>query len=271
MISSTANERVRLLRSLEDGRGRWRAGLFQVEGVRLAEEVVDAGVRPELVLYDEALLATERGKALVADLEARSAWIEAASPRVLESISAVQHTQGVILAVPLAGAQPPMRRRRRGALHDVTVVLDDVADPGNAGTILRTARAAGVQRLLVTTGSVDIYGPKVVRAAGGAHFWLHITHGFHWSAAETVLPDTGAVILTEAHAGEPYWTLNWSQACTVVIGGEAHGASAGARRAATDRVRIPMPGGGDSVNVALATGIVLFEAVRQRTIQAPAS
>jgi TrmH family RNA methyltransferase len=219
-------------------------------------------------LYDEALLATERGRALLTDLEGISDWIETASPRVLDSVSNVQHTQGIVLAVPLERRQPPARRRRQGALHDVTVILDDVADPGNMGAILRCARAAGVPSVRVTEGSADAYGPKVVRAAGGAHFWLPIEHGFRWGDGGGAATLPGPVVLAEAHAGIPFWSFDWSGPATLVVGGEAHGAGAGARRAAAAQVRIPMPGGGDSVNVALAAAVILFEAVRQRSTKA---
>jgi RNA methyltransferase, TrmH family len=274
MISSTSNSRVRLLRALTDRRDRLREGLFLVEGVRLAEDVVDAGVRPALVLYDEALGETERGRALLADLEPLSDWMEVASPHVIDSVSAVQHSQGIVLAVPLpspggaASARPLSRRlsARPGALHDLALVLDDVADPGNAGAVLRTARSAGVRRVLVS-GGVDLFGPKVVRAAAGAHFWLAIDAGFRWDTSETAFPAGAPVVLAEAHAGQPYWEFDWSRPLALVVGGEARGATAAAKRAVTHRVRIPMPGGGDSLNVAMATGVLLFEAVRQRTLR----
>jgi TrmH family RNA methyltransferase len=150
-------------------------------------------------------------------------------------------------------------------LHDVGLILDDVADPGNAGAILRSARAAGVQQLRVSTGSVDIFGPKVVRAAGGAHFQLGLEVNFRWPDGVAVLPAHTPLVLAEAHVGQPYWQFDWTRAAVIVVGGEARGAGVAARKAATDRVRIPMPGGGDSLNVAMATSILLFEAVRQRS------
>lgn len=266
MISSTSNARVRLLRSLVDRRSRQDAGLFLVEGVRLAEEVVDAGIRPRVVLFDEAVRQTERGSAVLADLEPVSDWMEAASSAVLAAVSAVQHAQGIALAVPLALPVLPPRRHRPDALHDILVVLDDLADPGNAGAILRTARAAGVRQVLVSAGGVDVFGPKVVRAAGGAHFHLQLAGEFRWSEAASVLPSSVPVVLAEAHAGQPYWRFDWSGPVALVVGGEAHGASFAAKRSITDRVRIPMPGGGDSLNVAMATSILLFEAVRQRSL-----
>jgi RNA methyltransferase, TrmH family len=274
MISSTSNSRVRLLRALTDRRDRLREGLFLVEGVRLVEDVVDAGVRPALVLYDEALGETERGRALLADLEPLSDWMEVASPHVIDSVSAVQHSQGIVLAAPLprpgvaVPGRPASRRTsaRPGALHDLALVLDDVADPGNAGAILRTARSAGVRRVMAS-GGVDLFGPKVVRAAGGAHFWLQIDAGFRWDADETAFAAGTPVVLAEAHAGQPYWEFDWSRPLGLVVGGEARGATLAAKRAVTHRVRVPMPGGGDSLNVAMATGVLLFEAVRQRTLR----
>ncbi|HEV7215882.1 MAG TPA: TrmH family RNA methyltransferase, partial [Chloroflexota bacterium] len=227
MISSTSNARVRLLRSLDDRRARARAGLFLVEGVRLAEEVVDAGARPALVLYDERLEDSDRGRQLLADLAPLSAWLEAASPHVLASVSAVQHTQGIVLAVPQTMPPPPQRRQRPGSLHDVVLLLDDVADPGNAGAVLRTARAADVGQVHVSAGSVDVFGPKVVRAAGGAHFRLQLAVGFRWQEG-LLAPEGTPVLLAEAQDGQPYWQHDWTTPAVVVVGGEARGASASA-------------------------------------------
>ena len=264
MISSTSNGHVRLLRSLDDRRAREREGLFLVEGVRLAEEVVDAGVRPALVLYDERLEASDRGRQVLTDLAPLSDWLEVASPDVLASVSAVQHTQGIVLAVPQALPIPRQRRPRPGSLHDIVLVLDDVADPGNAGALLRTARAADIRQVRVSAGSVDVFGPKVVRAAGGAHFRLQLAREFRWQEG-LVAPEGTPIVLAEAHDGQPYWQYDWSTAAVLVIGGEARGASTLARHAATNRLHIPMPGGGDSLNVAMATSVLLFEAVRQRS------
>lgn len=265
MITSTANTRVKLLRSLADRRHRLREGLFLIEGVRLAEEAVEAGVHPALAFYDPAALeATERGRLLLTDLQSLCDELEPAAPHVLASISEVQHGQGVVLGVPLPLPPPPPRKRRPGALHDAIVLLDELADPGNAGAILRSARAAGVGAVYVAAGSVDVFGPKVVRAAAGAHFWLPIHPEFRWSEVDELAPRPAQTLLAEAHRGVPYTAVDWTKPTALIIGGEAHGASASARHAADERVRIPMPGGGDSLNVAMATAILLFEAVRQR-------
>jgi TrmH family RNA methyltransferase len=141
-------------------------------------------------------------------------------------------------------------------------VLDRLADPGNLGTVLRTASAAGVQAVFLAPGTVDAYNPKVVRAAAGAHFHLPIVES-NWGDIASAL-----VRLTlwraEAHAGTPYDQVDWRQPSGLVIGSEAAGPGDAAQRLAPEAVRIPMPGKAESLNAAIATAVLLFEAARQR-------
>jgi len=267
VITSTANSRVRLLRSLADRRGRMRSGLFLVEGLRLAEEALAAGIRPTLAIYDATTLPdSPSAHAILSGLEEACDWMEPASSHVLSSVSDVQHGQGLVLAVPLPSAPPPEQRRRPGALQDVTLILDQVSDPGNAGTILRVARAGGVREVSISAGAVDVFAPKVVRAAAGAHFWLYLRTGFSWGSSQDLLRHLEHIVLADAHGGLPFWELDWTGAVGLIVAAEARGASEAAKRAVTERVRIPMPGGGESLNVAMATSVLLFEAVRQRTL-----
>ncbi len=221
-----------------------------------------------MALFDpDAMQATPQRQQLLVALEARAQWMEPASSHVIEAISDVQHDQGIILAVPFDRPAPPRQRLLPGNLATCSLVLDAVADPGNMGTVLRIARTAGVGAVYISQGSVDPFAPKVVRAAAGAHFWLPIYPGFTWSNAGDVLP-AGTRVLADATGGQAYWHLDWTRPATLIVSNEAHGATPAAHRAATTRVRIPMPGGGESLNVAAATSILLYEAVRQRSIEA---
>jgi TrmH family RNA methyltransferase len=143
------------------------------------------------------------------------------------------------------------------------LILDRLRDPGNLGTILRSASAAGVECVMTTKGTVDAYSPKVVRAGMGAHWALNLCLDQPWSQIEQALEGL-QVLLAVPRDGRPYWDVDWRQPTALIIGGEAEGASAEAERPATERVTIPMRQDTESLNAAVAASVLLFEAMRQR-------
>lgn len=142
------------------------------------------------------------------------------------------------------------------------LIPDGVRDPGNLGTLLRTAHAAGVEAVILPPGGVDAFAPKVVRAGMGAHLKLPIFSG-DWAMIGTRL--TGcAVFVADAAGGVPHFEAGFAAPSALIIGGEAQGAGHQALRLSTQRVQIPMPGPAESLNAAIAGGILMFEVVRQR-------
>src|SRR5581483_11606197 len=132
-----------------------------------------------------------------------------------------------------------LRTRRRGRFRPLLLVLDELADPGNLGTILRSALAADVDEVLLTHRCVDPYNPKVVRTASGAHFHLPIAAQQSWEQIAQRLagaPKTAQVLLAEAKGQRPYYDLDLTQRTALIIGNEARGPSAEARRLATESV-----------------------------------
>jgi TrmH family RNA methyltransferase len=136
-------------------------------------------------------------------------------------------------------------------------------DPGNLGTILRSALAARVQLVLTTAGTVDVYSPKVVRAGMGAHFGLNLLVEPPWPAVEEALHGLHVLVATPRQ-GTPYWQVDWRQPTALLIGGEAEGISAKAEKLATGYAKIPMAERVESLNAAVAASILLFEGARQR-------
>jgi TrmH family RNA methyltransferase len=257
IITSTANERVKLVRQLQARRrARQQEDAFVVEGVRLLEEAASAQVEPRFVLYSEDAMS-ERAAALVERLRALGAQAWSVTPAVMSACSSAETAPG-ILAV-LANPHPAMPE----ALS-LAIVADGISDPGNLGTLLRTAWAAGVGAAFLTEGTVDPYNPKVLRGAMGAHFHLPI---------EVVrAEELGARLkgfsfwLAEAGGGVRYDEVDWRGPSALVIGSEAHGAGPTMRGLARGSVSIPMPGGSESLNAAVAAAVILFEIVRQRGI-----
>src|SRR5713226_2986 len=273
LITSPANPRISKLHDLHTTRGRKKSGLFLMEGPHLMEALLDAQIVPREVYYQPALLQrTAKGRSLLTRLIhtpslAAEQLIEV-TERVMESLGEVQTSQGVVCVLPLEAFKPELVRTRRSpALRPVLLILDGLADPGNMGTILRTALAADVDEVLLTPNCVDCYSPKVVRAASGAHIALPIATNLAWVAiAERITlhcKEERRVFLAEAGSPHLYFEQDLKRPFALIIGNEAHGPSREARSLATLPIAIPLAIGVESLNAAMATGIVLYEAIRQ--------
>ncbi len=254
MITSAANPKIKLVRALQARRARREAEqAFVLEGPRLAEEALRAGVAPRLVLFAPPL--DPRSQAALDALAARGAPLEEVSRPVMAAASDTPAPPGLLVVAPIVPVPPPERL-------SLVLVLDRLADPGNLGTVLRAADAAGVEAVFLAPGTVDAYNPKVVRAAAGAHFHLPIA-AVGWEELAGRLSGL-ALWRAEAHAGQAYNQVDWRQPCGLVIGSEAAGPGDAARALAPRAVHIPMPGRAESLNAAMAAAVLMFEAARQR-------
>jgi TrmH family RNA methyltransferase len=259
MLTSPRNPTIRQIRKLQrSARDRRETGMFVIEGVRLVEEALQAGVMPETVLYLEDL--GDRGAAVLERFRAAGLEPIPVSAAVMQAAAGTQTPQGLLAVLPLPAGPLP-------ASLTFLLVLDGVRDPGNLGAILRTAAAAAVEGALLSPGSADPYQPKAVRAAMGAHFKLPVRTA-EWDEIEALtaglqvfLADAGS----ETAAETDHTNADLTGPLALVIGGEAHGEGPEIARLNPLRLRIAMPGGVESLNAAVAAGILMFEVVRQRT------
>ncbi len=180
-------------------------------------------------------------------------------PRVIKALSESVTPQGVVAVAALA--ETPLEVL---ADADLVLVLDGVADPGNAGTLIRTAAAAGARAMVFTSGSVDPYSGKCVRAAAAAMFTLDLVVDVDFEDVARTARATGLTFLGLDPSGTPYFDVDLKSRCALVAGSEGWGIAPEHHAYLDGTVGIPMPGGIESLNVASATAIVLFEAVRQR-------
>jgi len=255
MLTSTKNPRIQQIRKLQsNARTRRKEGFFVVEGVRLVEEAMMAGWRPTIVLYTEDI--NERGQQVVERFRAAGTEILIVAPYVMEAASDTQTPQGILAVLPI-----PIWELTTAPTF--VLIPDGVRDPGNLGTLLRTALAAGVDAVILPPGNVDVFSPKVVRAGMGAHFKLPIIF-MDWDTIGVRLADL-AVFLADSGGGAAHLDAKFDHPLALIIGGEAVGAGDQAKKLATDRVHIPMPGDAESLNAAVAGSILMFEVVRQRT------
>jgi len=255
MITSPQNPRMKWLHALQrQPRQRREERIFVIEGVRLAEEALAGGWNARLVVYTEDL--NERGRAVVAGFAACGAPVELVSGAVLRSVSDTETPQGLLVALDWRVAALPDHL-------DFVFIPDKLRDPGNLGAMLRTAAAAGVQAVFLPPETTDAFAPKVLRAGMGAHFRLHI-QVLDWEEIAEMLPGLN-IYLASAGDGLPYTQADFKSPLALIVGGEAEGASPQATRLSTARVHIPMPGGSESLNAAIAGGVLIFEVLRQRS------
>ena len=257
MISSAQNPKIKWVRLLQaDPQARREAGLFVVEGVRLAEEALATGLPVRLVLHTQDL--NPRGQAVVEGFTRRGTSVEAVTEPVMRHASDTQTPQGVLVVLDKLSLPLPLT-------PTLVLIADGIRDPGNLGSMLRSAAAAGADAVILPPGGVDANAPKVVRAAMGAHFRLPLAT-LPWDEIASYVKRCGLnTFLADSSAGKSYTQCDLRTGSAIIVGGEAEGAGEAARLLAGERLHIPMAGGVESLNAAAATAVLLFEVNRQRS------
>ena len=243
-----------LARDLRRRRGRERQGLFVCEGVRAVEELLGSSLQPRGALVAPALEETPRGKALVHALEDADVEVARITDAELASASDTESPQGV-----LAIARVPERIMDdlETGERALILVLDALQDPGNVGTILRSAAALGVDATLALPGTVDLWNAKVVRSAMGAHFH-HPTLSCTWDELDAFRRQRGLALWGADAAGDVVGAIPAPARLALVVGNEGGGLGAEARARADRLVALPISADVESLNVAVAAGILLY-------------
>lgn len=251
-ITSAKNPLIRELKSLRERKGRETEGRFLVEGEVMLREALKCG----LVIRD---LLVEEGRAAGAEpFEAAGARCFAVPGGLLESVCDTRTPQGICASFDLPSPLPLINAPARA------VALDGTQDPGNVGTIWRTADAAGFQGLLFGMGCADPLSPKVQRAAMGSGFRVPFMTADDLPAALIDLRERGwSVIASDLGGADFYRRPDPGERFILVIGNEARGISDAVRGAATMLVKLPMRGGAESLNAAVAAGIMMYELMRE--------
>lgn len=260
-LTSFKNPKLQFVRELlRDRKAREETGFFVVEGVRLAEEALSHSlILPHMVVTSPNL--SVRGKTLLQQKVMGSTELIEIPEDVMDRLSDTETAQGVLLVLPQKIEPLPQH-------SNLVVILDQVRDPGNMGTILRSAAAAGVGAVFTAPGSVDPFNPKVVRAGMGAHFHMPIIQA-DWQLIKKYCKEDQTppldVFLAEAENGESMWYMNLVSPLALIIGSEARGSGAEAQNLADKRICIPMPGKFESLNAGVAASLLLYEVIRQRS------
>lgn len=249
MITSIQNEKVKLAKALQTtSKSRRKEGKFALEGVRLVRDAVQAGHQPDFIFTSPDVDAD-----LLGWLRVRGIQPLEVSDDVMHHMSDTQQPQGVLGVFPMPHPTLPEHPNR-------LLILDSIRDPGNLGTILRTAGAAGVDAVLLSPTCADPYNPKVLRGGMGAHFRVPVMAMSWEQIAETSY--NMHIYIADSSGSQPYDQADWSGRWALIIGSEAHGAGDHARQLAQAHITIPMAADTESLNAAVAAGVILFEARR---------
>lgn len=263
LITSRTNARIKLARQLHRRKGRAREGRWLVEGVRPLEEVLRHRVQPETVFVTAEARRSERVERLLQAFAAGGADICEVSDALMREVSDAQTPQGVVGIVPAPSLQEDVFQ----AAEPWLLAVDRVQDPGNLGTMCRTALAAAVTGVVLLEGTVDPGNPKVIRASAGALFGLRLCV-LPADAFVAAVRQHGVRLLTaDLGAAQSIYEADWTGRVALLVGNEASGPDAALLRASDGLVRIPMPGPVESLNVSIATALCLFEGVRQRLLR----
>lgn len=251
-ITSVHNPQVQKLRELQKAKGRRETGLFLAESVKMVREALELGLCQTLIVdgarhQEQAALI---GRALESGCE-----VLLVTPAIMQAVSEQKTPQGVCCTVRI----PRLPERLTGRL---LVALDGVQDPGNVGTILRTADAAGFDGALMSSACADLYSAKTLRATMGSVFRMPVLRTDDLPAALESMKAQGYAIAATELGGADFYAHCPRERAVLVIGSEGNGVSGAVRAAATHHLALPMRGGAESLNAAVAAGIMMYEMAR---------
>ncbi len=264
-ITSTQNPRVKALRALRQRKHRTREGQYLIEGIRIVNEALDLGAPLETLVYAPDLLVSERAQALVERVEPARRLVLAAE--VFATLSDRDQPQGIAAVMRI---QEPTLQELPLSPDLLVLVAVQLRDPGNLGSVIRTADAALATAVVIVEPSADLYGPLTVRATMGSLYALPIVRIMEeamlapWVASLRSAGLPVRVVASSAHGEQVYYDVDYDGPLALLIGNEQRGLPPQLRAEADVTVRLPMGGRATSLNVSAATAAMVFEILRQR-------
>lgn len=251
LITSKDNSKIKEIKKLKEK--KYRKTAFIVEGIKMLKEAISEKAEIDTIIIRED---TELDFKLDSELEKKVIHV---TKNVFETISDVVSPQGVLVVI-----NKKIDDNKISKHVDYILALDGIQDPGNLGTIIRTADSANIKQILVSKDTVDSYSPKVVRSTMGAIYRVKIIECEDLAKTLKSLQTTGfEIVTTDLHTDKSIYDMNYNKKI-VVIGNEANGVTPEIRELSNYRVKIPMLGKTESLNAAVATGIMIYEYVRQK-------
>jgi TrmH family RNA methyltransferase len=263
LITSLQNPKVKGSLELRERRERDRTGLFLIEGYREFFRFLGSGGKPESVFYCPPLFLGENEEALLEKAKSAKAVLYECSEPVFRKLSYRDRPDGIIATAKQPAATLEDLERHLSP-SPFLVIAEAIEKPGNLGTILRSSDACGVDGVIVCDKCTDVYNPNVVRASVGTLFTRPVIETTSASAIEWLKKKGIAMVAATPHASLSYTHFDWKKPVAVVLGTEQTGLSKEWMEKAEVKVRIPMCGVADSLNVAMAATVLLYEGLRQR-------
>ena len=257
-ISSKDNEFVKHIKKLKDKKYRDQSNEYVIEGIKLVEEAINENAKiKQIVICEECIKTQEISKKLMYEIASFDCIY--VTENVFNSITEVKNPQGILAVIERKNSENEINYN-----EDIIVALDGIQDPGNLGTILRTVDSIGLKQILVSKKTADVYNPKVVRSTMGAIFRVKV---IECDNLEKTLKEIKKykyeIVVTSLQTNESIYDIKYNKKI-IVIGNEANGVSKEIQEMADKKVKIPMLGKTESLNASVATGIVLYEYVRQK-------
>jgi RNA methyltransferase, TrmH family len=260
MLTSLQNPLVKQLRKLHRTKERRSQQMFLLEGTHLIQEALATHYPLLTVCYTENWRS--RHPQLWAALAAAER-LELVSPEIIAAIATTDHPDGIVATAPHQSQSPPQQSQPRQL--QLGLALETLQDPGNLGTVIRTAAAAGAEGLWLSDDSVDLESPKVLRASAGQWFRLPMTVTTDLAQSIRTLQQQGVQVVTTVPTAETiYWDVDLTRPTLIVLGNEGAGLSEAIAALADVAVTIPLAPAVESLNVAIAAALMLYEAKRQR-------
>lgn len=261
VIQSSQNNTIKEIKALHLKKNRDEQGLYFVEGIRFVNDAIDNGQAIVKVVISDKLESLNGGKALIERVCAICEDCYLVQDKLFKEISDTTTPQGILAVL----------KKSEYAFDDVinegssVVILDSLQDPGNVGTIVRTADAAGVSAVILTKGCVDLFSPKVLRATMGSIFHMPIFEGQKINDTIKMLKNSGyKVIASHLNGQNNYYDEDLTGKCAIIVGNEANGISDETVAMSDKLVKIPMLGRAESLNASVAASIMIYEIVRQK-------
>ena len=247
IISSKDNETIKEIRKLKDK--KYRQNKFIVEGIKMLQEAINEKQNIELIVIKEGINIS---------LDLSNYKVISVTDNVFDSLTDVVSPQGILAII---------NKKTNAEINknvDYMIALDGIQDPGNMGTILRTLDSAGINQVIISKDTVDCYSPKVVRSTMGSIYRINIIEVDNLKETLKDLKNNDfEVVVTSLHTNDSIYDINYSKKI-VVIGNEANGVSKEIIDISDKKVKIPMLGKTESLNASVATGIMVYEYVRQK-------
>ena len=258
VITSKDNEQIKYLKKLKDKKYRDQENAYIIEGIKLIKEAIQENIKIKLIIVCDDCT---QENAIDSELKYEIARYECiyVSEKIFLSLTNVVNPQGILAVV-----EKDTNTNKIDYNDDLFLVLDDIQDPGNMGTILRTADSINLKQIIVSKGTVDAYNPKVIRSTMGAIFRINIIESDNLTKTiKEMKKNKIKIAVTSLQTDKSIYDVSYEKTA-IVIGNEANGVSDEVLELADEKIKIPMPGKTESLNASVATAVILYEATRQK-------